>query len=322
LIFNFGVISLKKIILDTDIGDDIDDALALGLILASKELDCVGITTVFRNAYVRTMQVRTILKWLKREEIPVAAGCGAIISPETLLPFNPADKYLSGLLTNQHRISLPEEDLFPLYDGHGVDFIIEKILDGDGDITLMCIGPMTNIAMALIKEPKIIHKIPKIILMGGAFEIEKAEYNILCDPVAAEYVFKSGIPIDIVGLDVTLRMKLNQMYLNNLGESNSTLAKILYKTIQVWIKYCDSPGEFPTLHDPLAVLVMLYPDIVKWRTGTAKVMLRDKAKFSFTCFDQNKNGNHRYAYDVDENKAIDLWFERITQFDNAYQKLH
>ena len=97
----------QKVILDTDIGDDIDDALALGLILASPELELLGVTTVFKNVAARAAQARTILQAAGRAGVPVAAGCGAVLSPRVTYPGEARRAYLEGELPNQHAMSLP-----------------------------------------------------------------------------------------------------------------------------------------------------------------------------------------------------------------------
>lgn len=309
---------MQKIILDTDIGDDVDDVLALGLVLSSPEFELSGVTTVFRNAFARTRQARTVLKIAGREDVPVSAGCGASISPHVDIPDPlPLKACLDGVLPNQDSTSLPDTRLPELNPAHGVDFIIDAIMQGEGDISIVTIGAMTNLAMALVKEPRIISKIPKIVAMAGFFEEQKAEWNIRCDPVAAEIVSRSGIPVDFIGLDVTLKVKLSEKHLEQLKSSKTPLARKISESITIWRSYVQSiePDRkepiLPVMHDPLAVATMIDSSIVEWRTGEVSVELNKDKIYGLTVFQEKDNGLHRYAYKVNSEAMISLWMERI-----------
>ena len=235
VVFRGAMIDMtQKVILDTDIGDDIDDALALGLILASPELQLLGVTTVFKNVVARAAQARTILVAAGRPEMPVAAGCGAVMSPRVTYPFDARRAYLEGELPNQHAISLPEAELPPLEPRHGVDFLIDTVMAGAGDITIVTIGAMTNLAMAMVVEPRIISRIPRIVSMAAAFDRQESEWNIRCDPVAAAIVLGSGVPMRIVGLDVTMKVQFRRKDIEALKASPRPLAKVLAQSIAAW----------------------------------------------------------------------------------------
>ncbi|OHB58777.1 MAG: hypothetical protein A2Y12_00040 [Planctomycetes bacterium GWF2_42_9] len=298
-----------KVILDTDIGDDIDDAFALALILVSREFDLLGVTTVFKNTESRSRLARTILKCAGKSNIPVTCGCGAVISTKIDLPFNPCEAYLNSELHCQEKASLPEAELPSIDKRHGVDFIIDTVLQGNGDINIISIGPMTNIAMAIVKEPKIIKKIPKIISMSGVLDGRCSEWNIRLDPIAAEIVFKSDIPMDIVGLDVTSKMELPDV-VTQLRANQHPLIKKLLETYELWKKLAGIQNGVPILHDPLAIETMISPSIVKWHTGSVSVELND-TNYGFIHFDRSKGCNHRFAYEVDVNAALSLWLDRI-----------
>ncbi|MCX7015932.1 MAG: nucleoside hydrolase, partial [Candidatus Sumerlaeota bacterium] len=124
----------QQIILDTDIGDDIDDAYALALVLASPELELLGVTTVFGATRERAQQALTILKIAERDGIPVAAGCGPEMSPRPGAEPSGLRRWTENLLPCQQSSCLPWDDLPPLSPMHGVDFLIETILNGQGDI--------------------------------------------------------------------------------------------------------------------------------------------------------------------------------------------
>lgn len=307
----------QKIILDTDIGDDIDDALALGLVLSSPELHLIGVTTVFRNTAARSRQARTLLKAAGRVDIPVAAGCGAILSPRTQTGLDPRQAYLRKELPIQETASLPEGELPAPDPRHGVDFISDTVLAGNEDITLVTIGPMTNIAMAITKEARIISRIPRIVSMAGAFDRLYSEWNVRCDPVAVGLLFSSGIPMDIIGLDVTTKVQLRNKDLAVLRRCRSPLVQKLVESLDLWLQHsgwAHRIGNCPILHDPLAVATLLDPAIVRWRTGVASVELQGSATYGFTTFVENVSGPHRYAYAVDAERALSLWMERVTGY--------
>lgn len=298
----------KKIILDTDIGDDIDDAYALAFILASEEFELLGVTTVFGNTHRRAQQAQTILKLAGREDIPVAVGSPGTLSPKLKMEVNPVSNYLQDVKPSQHGSALPETQLPDPSDLAGPEFIIQSILDGDGDINVITIGAMTNLALALIQEPNIIEYIPRIVSMAGVFNMENAEWNIACDPVAAQVVFNSGIPMSVIGLDVTIPCCFKQEHLDRLNKSESSMGKNLAQATDSW------PGEFPTLHDPLALETMLECNPVQFENGRVTVELYDDASYGFTKFvpsPDGENGPHDIGRKVDSDLAIDLWLDRV-----------
>ena len=185
------------ILFDTDIGDDIDDALALALALQSPELDVRGVTTVIDDVELRTRLAWKELGIYGRRDIPLATG-----APEPLL-----DKIRNNR-SRQYEVLTPADVFPPAARKHAAEFIVETLMASPDKITIVPVGPLTNIALALKTEPRIRQKIERIVLMGGAFFPPRAEYNILRDRVAAEIVFQSGVPITAVGLDVTMKCKL------------------------------------------------------------------------------------------------------------------
>ena len=192
----------QKIIIDTDPGQD--DAVAILLALASPELEVLGITAVAGNVPLRLTEknARKICELAGRPETRVFAGA---IRP-LVRPLVTAE-YVHGK-TGLDGPDLPEPKM-PLEKQHAVDFIVETLMaEESGAVTLCALGPLTNIALALIREPKIAGRIKEIVLMGGGFfeggnTTPTAEFNIYVDPHAAEVVFKSGVPIVMMPLDVT-----------------------------------------------------------------------------------------------------------------------
>ena len=310
---------MQKFILDTDIGDDIDDALALGFLLKSPEVELLGITTVFKNTHARARQALSLLKVAGVNDIPVAAGCGVPISPYLDLEFNPQEAYLKNELPNQDSLCLSEDQLENVDSINGVDMIIETILNGAGDVSILTIGPMTNIAMAMIKEPRLESKIKKIVAMAGCFKEEFPEWNVRCDPVAAAIVCKSQIPIDFIGLDVTMQVKLSEDQIEQLKLAANPLARKLFDTIATWQAYVKAiepdrtTAILPIFHDPLAAATIVDPSIVEWQTGEVSVELNKDKTYGGTFFQEKATGRHRFANKVNAQAMISLWLERITK---------
>src|ERR1051326_1178405 len=210
---------MRHIILDTDPG--IDDALALFLALASPEVQLEAITTVSGNVDVAftTYNALTLLELAGRTDIPVARGCDR---PLIRQPFNAAfvhgDNGLGGL-------QLPEPHIQPLAE-HAIEVIIEKVMAAPKEITLVAIGPLTNIALALRQEPRIVEQVQEVVIMGGALlvpgnDTPEAEFNIYVDPQAAHIVLHAGWPIRLVSLDATTRTVLQREQIQTLAHSES-----------------------------------------------------------------------------------------------------
>jgi len=247
----------------------------------------------------------------------VAAGCGAVLSPRTTQGFDPRQGYLDGELPNQDASCLPESELQPLDKRHAVDFIIETILAGSGDITPLTIGATTNVAMALIKEPRILKKLPRIVSMAATFDRLMSEWNIKCDPVAAATLFNSGVPMRIIGLDVTTKVQFREEHIRALNACQRPLAQNLSKAIKMWERHSGWAQQIralPVMHDPLAAATLVKPDLVRWRRGTATVELAGERTYGFTTFQEDPAGLHEYAYAVDAEAALAFWMDKVLAY--------
>lgn len=188
---------LRKLIIDTDPGHD--DAMAI--LLAAKYFDVIGVTTVYGNQSIikTTKNTLKILEFSGLQHIQVFQGCSKPLIND--VSFSSSVHGENGL----HGYDF-EEPKMELMQAHAVDFIIEAIMELDG-VTLLPIGPLTNIALALSKEPAIASRIMEISLMGGSTTVGNvtpaAEFNVWADPEAADIVFRSGVPIKMVGLNLT-----------------------------------------------------------------------------------------------------------------------
>jgi purine nucleosidase len=250
----------RRIVLDTDLGSDVDDALCLALGLASPELEIVAITSVGRESRTRARLTRKLLELAGRAEIPVHAGCRVPL--------------LGGRGFNWFGTELealePGEEL-PISDEHGVNAIGRLFYEQD-DLELVAIGPLTNVAVALIKDPDLAGRVRRLTVMGG--HIRKAsygghtfepglDYNLCSDPHASLVALGAGIPTQLVTADVTLQTWLTHIDLARLEAAGSALHAWLARSIRLWTPTqkrifsaagCDVDDDnVAFLHDPLTL---------------------------------------------------------------------
>ncbi|MBU2598576.1 MAG: nucleoside hydrolase [Actinobacteria bacterium] len=274
---------MKKIILDCDPGHD--DMVAIILACSSDEIDLMGITTVAGNqtgdkTFINTLKVLTLIN---RIDIPVARGFDKPIFRK--LTVAPRIHGVSGL----DGAYLPEPDIKLLervktLDIHAVDFIIKSVKESDEKVTIVPTGPLTNIAIALLKEPLIKDNIDRIILMGGAVYDSNitpaSEFNIYVDPEAAKIVFESGIPITMVGLDVTNKAILTFKDIEELNNLQGRVSRVIAPLLKFFAqanKDFFGIGGAP-LHDALAVSYIIMPDTIK--TKYLNVTIETEGKYT------------------------------------------
>ncbi|MEF3245366.1 MAG: nucleoside hydrolase [Caldisericaceae bacterium] len=309
---------MKKIILDCDPGHD--DMLAIILALASKEIEVLGITTVAGNqtgekTYINALRV---LNLIGRKDVPVSRGFDKPILRELVTA--PKIHGVSGL----DGANLPEP--LGLKTGkHAVDFIIETLLQSKEKIYLVPTGPLTNIAVSILKEPTIKDKIEKIVLMGGAVHDSNftpgAEFNIYVDPEAAKIVFESGLPIVMVGLDVTNRALLTFEdidYLESLhGKVSSVIAPLLRFFANANKEFFGFNGA--PIHDALAVSHLIDESILSLRYLHVDVETTGEFTRGQTVTDiygiTKKQPNAYVALDLDLEKFKHLMIDAIKFFD-------
>jgi purine nucleosidase len=225
----------QLVIIDTDIGDDIDDAFALGLALQSPEVRILGITTAFGDTKLRARLAVRMLDAVGRQDVPVIAG----VETAPRAKFTQAE-YAEGGNAKQ------------VQPGTAPDFILDQIRKHPGEITLIAIGPQTNLGAAIDKDPATFRKLKRIVMMGGSVYkgykggAPEPEWNILCDIPAAQKVFTSGVPLYVMPLDSTI-LKLEVPDVKKLFDYASPLTKQIEELYREW-------GQtIPTLFDPMAV---------------------------------------------------------------------
>jgi len=310
---------MKKIILDCDPGHD--DMLAIILALSSKDLDVLGITTVAGNqtgekTYINALRV---LNLIGRTDVKVSRGFDKPILRELVTA--PQIHGVSGL----DGANLPEPKGNETHK-HAVDFIIETVMSSPEKVYLVPTGPLTNVAVSLIKEPCLKDHIEKIVLMGGAFHDSNftpgAEFNIYVDPEAAKLVFESGIPIVMVGLDVTNRALITFEdidYIESLGgKVSSVIAPLLRffgKANNEFFGFDGAP-----IHDALAVSYLIDPTVLTLKHLHVDIETKGEFTSGQTVVDYynvtKKEPNAYVALDLDLPKFKKLIIDAIKYFDN------
>ncbi|CAG7616450.1 Pyrimidine-specific ribonucleoside hydrolase RihB [Paenibacillus solanacearum] len=296
---------MSRMILDTDIGTDSDDAVALALAMRSPEITVEGVTTVYGNVIVRSKIAQKIMALSGAGEAPVYAG---IVKP---LLHN-REVFWAGI----------EGEGLDLVDDreegtkHAVDYIIETVMGNPGEITLVTIGPLTNIAAAIIREPRVAKAVKEIVMMGGVtrlgsvgVELPAIEHNVKCDPEAASLVFSSGAKILMVGLDVTRQVSITRADKDELAASGTPLALTLTQQITGYMDY--RKRDFTFMHDPLAVALLIRRDLVKTRKMDIRVDYDHRHPTGTTVGELNENGNVEVCLEVDRDAFLRLLRQRV-----------
>ena len=259
-----------RIILDTDIGTYYDDAVAVMFAAQSPELIVEGVTTCYGDTHLRAQIAAKVLEISGRSDIPVFKGIGVPMRDEALMFGFEGEGILE-----------PGEE--PAYqEQHAVDFIIETIMDNPGEIVVVTLGTVSNIAHAIIKEPRVVDNIKELIMMAGVIVPivdEKGvrrspveEYNFNNDKIAAELVLRSGMPMSLIPIDVTLGAPLLDEDLDRIRTSDSPTAKLATKIFDLWPpqeKLIYTAVGIPTdhtalwLHDPLTVMHAFDRELMK-----------------------------------------------------------
>lgn len=305
----------KRILIDTDPG--IDDSLAILLALASPEVSLEALSVVHGNCSAEqgTHNALSILQLAGARHIPVASGCALpLVQPSLLAP----ETHGGGGL-GYARLAAPEQK--PLSQ-HAIDFLIEKILSAPGEYTLVAIGPLTNIAMAMRKEPRIIPAIREIVCMGAAIRHQGnttplAEFNVYVDPHAAHIVYHSGVPLTLVPLDVTYQCILTSQDVQRLLRIESPVSRFIADATRFYMEFHDEYQHIDgcVINDPLALALTFAPELCDFEEHYVDVDIQGGVSMGKTFADfykmSAKPANMRVALGVRGRAFIELFLERM-----------
>lgn len=233
------------VILDTDIGSDVDDLMALALILGTPSLDLVGVTTVYGDTALRARIVSRVAR-LAGRTFPVHAGVGA--------PLSGREVWWAG-----HEGALYDDLDGETYDSDdAVGFLVDTVLARSGEIDLIAIGPLSNIAAAIERDDRFAAAVRHLWIMGGTFTDDEREHNFRSDAAAARIVFDAGIPTTVTGLDVTRRIDVRADAVERIRDSGP-LGALIDAEIRQWWAFWDTQWNVP--HDPVTVLTLVSPEL-------------------------------------------------------------
>ncbi|MBK9005437.1 MAG: nucleoside hydrolase [Anaerolineae bacterium] len=304
----------KRIIIDTDPG--IDDALAFLLALASPEIQLEALTTTQGNVTIETAtrNALAVLELANASHIPVAAGSAVpLVQPLR------ASAHVHGE-SGIGNSKLPAPKSKPL-EGHAVDYLIQRVLAEPGELSIFPIGPLTNIAMAIRKEPKFAKAVKELVIMGGAVlehgnVTPQAEFNIWADPHAAHIVFHSGIPITLIPLDVTHKCLLKQTHIDRLLETKSPITRFITQAVETCFAHSKSyGGEGCAMHDPLTLATIIAPELLTFKELYVDVDYSTGVSMGNAFGDflgkTGKPANMKVALQVRGEEFIELFLQRM-----------
>jgi purine nucleosidase len=303
-----------RIIIDTDPG--VDDALAFLLALASPEIQLEALTTTQGNVTLEkaTHNALSVLELACAGHIPVASG-SLLPLVQPLLAFTSVHGE-SGV--GQARLPEPQAKPVP---GHAVDYLIERVLAEPKQISIFPIGPLTNIAMAIRKEPRFAQAVKELVIMGGAI-LEHgnltplAEFNIYVDPHAAHIVFHAGIPITLIPLDVTHKCLLKQGHIDRLMKLDSPISRFIRDAVEVYLEASYALGyEGSAMHDPLTLATVIAPELLTLKEYYVDVDISGGVSMGKTFADildlLKKPANMKVAMNVRGEEFIELFVQRM-----------
>ena len=309
----------RKIIIDTDPGQD--DAVAILLALASPdEIDLLGITAVAGNVplALTAKNARIVCELAGRTDIPVYAGCDRPLKRPLITAEHVHGK------TGLDGPVLPDPEM-PLADGHAVDFIIDTLRAHEpGTVTLCPLGPLTNIATAFQKAPDIAERVQEIVLMGGAyFEVGNitptAEFNIYVDPEAADIVFRSGVPIVVMPLDVTHKALVTRPRNDAFRALDKPVGIPVAEMTDFFERFdkekYGSAGA--PLHDPCVTAYLIRPELFSGRHVNVAIETGSELTMGMTVADwwgvTDRAPNAMFMGDLDADGFFDLLTERLAR---------
>jgi purine nucleosidase len=310
----------QRIIIDTDPG--VDDSLTFLLALASPEIKLEALTTTQGNVTVDkgTRNALAVLELARMGQIPVARGSELPLIQPPLASDLVHGK--SGIGNAQ----LPEPKNRPLMQ-HAVDFLIEKVLAEPGQISIFPIGPLTNVAMAIRKEPRFTQSVKELVIMGGAIReggncTPLAEFNIFVDPHAAHIVFHSGIPITLIPLDVTHKCILTQSQVDTLLKVKSPISRFIADSVEDYMKFSYERGQKGcALHDPLTLAAVIAPHLLTFKEYFVDVDISGGVSMGNTFADfmglTGKPANMKVALDVRGEDFISIFLQRMEMLSHS-----
>lgn len=313
---------MKRVIIDTDPG--VDDTAAIFLALASPELSVEALTTVYGNGSIEncTRNALTILETAGRANLPVYQGAGKpLMRQPHIADYVHGANALGG-------VTVPSPATSP-QTGHAVQALIDCVMGSPGEISILALGPLTNVALALSLEPKLADAVVELIVMGGAVFIhgnvsEVATANLYNDPEAAAIVYQSGAPLVQVGLDVCQKVVIPATQLERFAQADTPTTSLLSRITPQLAGYYTHRGLLPPgagvqYNDVPAVAYMIEPDLYDVREYYVRISTHDELTKGQTVADVRNRWdqppNTRVAMDVEADQLVEMFADRIISYE-------
>ncbi len=310
----------EKIILDCDPGHD--DAVAMMIAAISPKIDLLGITVVAGNQKLEKT-VKNALKVCNHLNlnIPVYSGMSRpMIREQVIADDIHGETGLDGPVFEEVKIEVEKK--------HAVNFIIDTLMNSEEKITLVPTGPLTNIAMAMRFEPRIIEKIKRIILMGGAYQLGNitpaAEFNILADPDAAHVVFTSGIDLTMMGLDLTRQAQATSEVIDKIKSLNNKASELFVDLMEFFASTQKEVFGWPAppVHDPTTIAYIIDPSCIEVKPMFCEVEIWSERSYGRTLCDYfgilKKKPNVDVAVKLDFDKFWNIIYENLKLYGNHF----
>jgi len=290
------------ILLDTDIGTDIDDALCLAYLLQQPRCELIGITTVTGEPDKRAALADALCRAAGKTDIPIHAGVDLPMLSAQRQPLCQQAEALS---------SVPHREDFRWYTA--IEFLRETIRGRPNELTLLAIGPLTNVGLLFAVDPAISKLLKRLVLMCGVFTTQVAgtptrEWNALCDPHATAIVYNAVTQSHLsIGLDVTLRCRMDAQEARRRLRGTPVL-EVVGRMAEVWFR---SRGQV-VFHDPLAAAVIFEPNLCRYQQGRVEVELVSQRLCGTTLWDTGSAEKpHRIALEVDPQRFFERYFSVV-----------
>jgi inosine-uridine nucleoside N-ribohydrolase len=303
----------KKLIIDTDPG--VDDSMAILFAFNSPEIEVVGLTTIFGNVTTElaTQNALRLVEFAGHPEVPVAHGADKPLS----VPLDSIADFVHGTDGLGNTNQPPPKG--KAINKPAAQFIVETIMANPGEITLVPVGPLTNIALALLLEPRIVENVAEVVIMGGAALMNgnvnpAAEANIFHDPHAADMVFTANWPVTMVGLDVTTKTTMTEAYLAAIRDNGGRTAKFIWEISRFYedFHYQMTKERAIHTHDPSAIAYVIDPTLFKTIRGPIRVVTEGVA-IGLTLLDRWGlwYGTHEWSNKPAVNVCVEVDSERL-----------
>ncbi len=291
-------VTKRPVILDTDIGTDVDDILALVLLARAPEMQLIGVTTVYGDTALRARMVHRVLDRMGLSRVPIGIGANETLTGRSVWWAGHEGDGIEGL------------DQIAVDPSHtAADMLGRAAREHRGEWDLFAIGPLTNVALAIQADPEFASSLHHLYIMGGAFWMDTPEHNIKCDPEAAAIVVQSGIPMTLCGLDVTLQANLREADMPRIRAAADGIGPLLEQQIRRWWAFIGANENH--LHDPLAILPAVRPDLFRFEQGDLRIDLGGDPP-GRTIVERPGDGALRLAAAVDAAAAEEEIVQRIS----------